>query len=97
MTGPLGGFVIALPACGCSGNLLSSPDEAKHVLIQTSSDRRRQAFLSATAGILFLVVAIFGRSWDWRGVLSFSAGVLWLIISVQQFRKAKPGEPRSPE
>jgi Ca2+/Na+ antiporter len=65
--------------------------------IHTPSDYRRQAFLSATAGIIFLVVAIFGRDWDWRGILSLSAGVLWLIISVQQFRKARPGEPRSPE
>jgi hypothetical protein len=65
--------------------------------IQTPSDHRKQAFLSATAGIIFLVVAIFGRGWDWRGILSLSAGVLWLIISVQQFRKAKSGEPRSPE
>jgi hypothetical protein len=64
--------------------------------LKTPSDRRKYAFLSATAGILFLVVAIFGRGWDWRGVLSFSAGVLWLIISVQQFRKAR-SSPESSE
>jgi hypothetical protein len=64
--------------------------------IPTPSDYRKQAFLSAIAGIIFLIVAFFGRDWDWRGILSFSAGVLWLIISVRQFRKARPG-PRSPE
>jgi hypothetical protein len=65
--------------------------------IMTPSDHRKQAFLSAVAGIIFLIVAIFGRDWDWRGILSFSAGVLWLIIGFQQFRKASSGEPRSPE
>ncbi len=59
--------------------------------IRTPSDHRKQAFLSATAGIIFLAVAIFGRSWDWRGILSLVAGVLWLAISVQQFRKARTG------
>jgi hypothetical protein len=65
--------------------------------LKTPSDHRKYAFLSATAGILFLVVAIFGREWDWRGFLSFFAGVLWLIIAVREFRKAKPEMPRSPE
>jgi hypothetical protein len=65
--------------------------------IPTPSDHRKKAFLSLTAGLLFLVVAIFGRGWDWRGLLSFLAGVLWLIIAVREFRKAKPEMPRSPE
>jgi|GEM_PF-5736102 len=65
--------------------------------IPSLSDYRKQAFLSAAAGILFLVVAIFGRDWNWRGILSLSAGVLWLLISVRQFRKATPGKPRSLE
>jgi type IV secretory pathway VirB2 component (pilin) len=64
--------------------------------IQTSSDHRKYAFLSAAAGIIFLAVAIFGGNGDWRGILSFSAGVLWLLVSVQQFRKAKSGGPGSP-
>ena len=58
------------------------------------SDRRKYALLSGIAGAIFLVVAIFGRGWDWRGLLSFSAGVLWLLISILQFRKAKAEEPR---
>jgi len=55
----------------------------------SASDHRKQAFLSATAGIIFLVVAIFGRSWDWRGILALVSGVLWLIIGAQQFRRSK--------
>ena len=53
------------------------------------SYHRKQAFLSATAGILFLVVAIFGRNWDWRGILALVAGVLWLAIAFRQLRKAR--------
>jgi len=55
----------------------------------SASDHRKQAFLSATAGIIFLVVAIFGRSRDWRGILALVSGVLWLIIGAQQFRRSK--------
>ena len=50
---------------------------------------RKHALLSATAGVIFVAVAVFGKDWDWRGLLSFIAGVIYLIISVQQFRKAK--------
>ncbi|MFN0122774.1 MAG: hypothetical protein ACKV2V_19925 [Blastocatellia bacterium] len=49
---------------------------------------RKSAFLSATAGIIFLVVAIFDKGWNWRGILSLSAGALWLMIAFRQFRKA---------
>jgi cell division protein FtsW (lipid II flippase) len=63
--------------------------EASMPSTDTHSIHRKQAVWSAIAGILFLVVAIFGRSWDWRGVLSVVTGVLWLLVSVQQFRKAQ--------
>lgn len=49
----------------------------------------KQGILSAIAAILFLVVAVFGRSRDWRGILSLVSGVLYLLISIQQFRKAR--------
>ena len=51
----------------------------------------KSAFLSATAGIIFLLVAIFAAGWNWRGILAFVAGALWLIIAYRQFNKAKPG------
>ena len=63
--------------------------EAKMSSTQTSSMHRKHALLSATAGVIFVAVAVFGKDWDWRGLLSFIAGVIYLIISVQQFRKAK--------
>ena len=53
----------------------------------TASNHRTFAFLSATAGILFLIVAVFGRDWDWRGVMSFVTGIVYLLISAQQLRK----------
>jgi hypothetical protein len=58
--------------------------------MSSSDNHRTQAFLSALAGVLFLVVAIFGReNWDWRSVLALIAGVSYIIISIQQFRIAK--------
>ncbi len=50
---------------------------------------RKQAILSAAAGTIFLVVALLVRDWDWRSILALIAGVLFLIISIQQFIKAK--------
>lgn len=58
--------------------------------LKSSWFTRKSAFLSATAGVIFLLVGVFDKGWDWRGVLSFSAGVLWLIIAYQQFKKAQP-------
>ena len=55
----------------------------------TASNHRKFAFLSATAGILFLIVAVFGRDWGWRGVMAFVSGILYLLIGAQQLRKAK--------
>jgi len=50
---------------------------------------RRPAFLSATAGILFLLVGLFGNGWDWRRILTLVAGVLWLAISARQFKRGR--------
>lgn len=50
----------------------------------------KSAFLSATAGILFLLVAIFAADWNWRSILAFVAGALWLVNAYRQFNKAKP-------
>ena len=55
----------------------------------TASNHRKFALLSATAGILFLIVAALGRDWDWRGGLALVSGILYLRIGAQQLRKAK--------
>jgi hypothetical protein len=49
----------------------------------------RPAFLSATAGLLFLLVGLFGSGWDWRRILTLVAGVLWLAISVRQLEQGR--------
>lgn len=56
----------------------------------TQSVHRSYGVWSAIAGVLFLVVAIFDRRpWDWRRDLSLLAGILNIIISVREFRRAK--------
>jgi len=51
---------------------------------------RRNALLSAVVGIIFLLVAVFARGWNWRGLLSGLAGILWLIIAYRQFKGSEP-------
>ena len=57
--------------------------------VDTKSPNRKFAFLNVTAGLIFLAVAIFEKCWNWHGILSFIADVLFLIIGVREFKKAK--------
>ena len=50
--------------------------------------------MAAIAGAAFLIVG-FGKAWDWRGIVSMAAGVLWLAVAVQHLRKARSQEPPS--
>ena len=55
----------------------------------SSSMHRKQMILSGTAGVLFSIVAVLDWRWDWRGVLAPVAGVLYLTVSVREYRKVK--------
>lgn len=50
--------------------------------------------MAAIAGAVFLIVG-FGKGWDWRGIVSMAAGVLWLAVAVQHSRKTRSQEPPS--
>jgi hypothetical protein len=60
--------------------------------IRTPQDHRRFALMAAIAGAVFLIVG-FGKAWDWRGIVSMAAGVLWLAVGVQHLRKGRSQEP----
>jgi hypothetical protein len=62
--------------------------------VRTPQDHRRFALMAAIAGAVFLIVG-FGKGWDWRGIVSMAAGVLWLAVAVQHSRKTRSQEPPS--
>ena len=56
----------------------------------TAAYHRGYGRWSAVAGILFLIVAIFGKTgWDWSRILCFVGGICCVAIALREFRRAK--------